>query len=163
MTQTQRKGFTLIELLMIIAIIGILSAVLLAALNDSRDSSKDASARADLNGARSQAELYFNTNGNSYTGLCGAANNAAGVKPLGGSQGQYTLAARAIGTSTNVAIGTNGATFGSTCHANATGWAAQVMLIATYNDRNIFYCTDSTGFAGTTTTSTLTANDVLCN
>jgi prepilin-type N-terminal cleavage/methylation domain-containing protein len=58
------RGFTLIELLVVIAIIGILSAVVLASLSVARDQSKDAAAKLDLNGIKTQAELYWEDNKN---------------------------------------------------------------------------------------------------
>jgi len=54
-----RKGFTLIELLVVIGIIGILSAVVLAALATARQKSRDAKRIADVGQLRVALELYF--------------------------------------------------------------------------------------------------------
>ena len=62
----QKKGFTLIELLVVIAIIGILSSVVLASLNTARAKGSDAAVKSNLNGVRSQAELSYDSSGNSY-------------------------------------------------------------------------------------------------
>src|SRR5207247_1593602 len=56
-----RKGFTLIEMLVVIAIIGILAAMVLAALGPSRNKAKDARVVADLTQARAVAETLYTT------------------------------------------------------------------------------------------------------
>lgn len=65
------KGFTLIELLMVIAIIGILSSIALAVLNNARSKATDAEIKSNLSSARGQAELFYNSTGNNtYTNVC---------------------------------------------------------------------------------------------
>lgn len=70
-----RKGFTLIELLVVISIIGILSAIVLAALSVARNSSKNASIQEETNDLRTQIELSF-SNG-VYSDLQGGSASAA--------------------------------------------------------------------------------------
>ena len=70
----QNKGFTLIELLVVIAIIGILSSVVLAALNTARGKGNDAKTKAQLSGLRAGAEVYYDTNG-TYGGTTNACDN----------------------------------------------------------------------------------------
>ncbi len=65
-----KKGFTLIELLVVIAIIGILSSVVLASLNSARGKGADTAVQTNLDNLRTNAELYYTTNGNVYTGAC---------------------------------------------------------------------------------------------
>ncbi|MES3030889.1 MAG: type II secretion system protein [Patescibacteria group bacterium] len=72
MKKFSQRGFTLIELLVVIAIIGILSSVVLASLNTARSKGADASIKANLNGIRPQAEIYYDAN-NNY-GAAGAAS-----------------------------------------------------------------------------------------
>lgn len=155
MQRTHTEGFTLIELLMVIAIIGILSAVVLASLGTARSKSADASIRQSLFETRSQGELFYYANGNSYLGVCGAAS-VGGTKSI---NAQVTAAATAAGIG-SIAINAVGTNTTATCNAIASGWATEVPLKAV---ATTMYCVDSTGVATTTGGSTLTAtNDVLC-
>ena len=147
------NGFTLIELLVVIAIIGILSAVVLASLNTSRSKGADAAARQDLMGARSQAELFFYANGNSYLGVCNTTV-IGGVKPI---NAQVQAAASVEGVNLDIVFADAGATTKATCHDSLAGWGAEVPLKA-----GGMYCVDNTGIATTTTGSTLVASDVAC-
>jgi prepilin-type N-terminal cleavage/methylation domain-containing protein len=63
---SSRRGFTLIELLVVIAIIGILSQVILSALNSARDKGADANIKSNLEGIRASATLKYDEMGNTY-------------------------------------------------------------------------------------------------
>lgn len=131
-----KKGFTLIELLVVIAIIGILSSVVLASLNTARDKGADAAAKSNLNGARAQAELYYDGNGAlGYTSVC--TNTATGAGK------QINAAKTAVG-------GVGG------CADTSTAWLGWVDLKSSTK----IYCVDSSGYAGevTATTSVTTCN-----
>ena len=65
----KQKGFTLIELLIVIAIIGILSSVVLASLNNARDKAANAVVKSSMASLRSQAEIFFDIS-QSYAGVC---------------------------------------------------------------------------------------------
>ncbi|MFZ5932784.1 MAG: type II secretion system protein [Patescibacteria group bacterium] len=59
-----RKGFTLIELLVVIAIIGVLIGLSIFGLQGSRESSRDAKRKADIELIRSGIEIYKSDCGN---------------------------------------------------------------------------------------------------
>lgn len=60
--KNHQKGFTLIEILVVIAIIGILASVVLAALNSARSKARDAQRKETLKQISRAAELYYNDN-----------------------------------------------------------------------------------------------------
>ena len=65
------KGFTLIELLAVIAVIGILAAVILASLNSARAKARDARRIADLRNMVIAIESYYADNGYYPPSNCG--------------------------------------------------------------------------------------------
>jgi len=116
----KNNGFTLIELLVVIAIIGLMSSIVLAALNSGRDKGSDASVKTQLVGIRSQAELY-NTNNNTYVAMCTTDPNIA----------KMVTAARAAG---------GGVVADSPCNSNANTWAVSAKLKG-----GGFWCVDYLG------------------
>ena len=79
MKQALQRGFTLIELLVVIAIIGILAAVVLTSLSGAQQSAQDRSIQQTLNSAASAAQIYYNQNNFTYSGMCGELAGAGGV------------------------------------------------------------------------------------
>lgn len=61
-----RGGFTLIEMLVVVAVIGLLSSVLLTSLGPARDKARDSRILQEVNQVRSLAETLYNGN---YSGL----------------------------------------------------------------------------------------------
>lgn len=149
--QGHLRGFTLIELLVVIAIIGILSSVVLASLNTARNKGADAAIKSNLSAARAEAEIYYDSNGNTY-----AASSAYGVGVCG------STGSNVISDSVNAAIAASGSgeTIASTCYATPTSWAAQVRMKSVTTD---YYCVDSTGYAATTTVATAEADGICGN
>jgi prepilin-type N-terminal cleavage/methylation domain-containing protein len=115
------SAFTLIELLIVIAIIGILASIIFTFLNSARNKSLDAKAKNQLSNMRTQAEIYYDTNSQSYSNLCSTAN---GVTKLAAT------------------------TPGAWCGSEATAWVVGVPLISSASPQN--YCVDSTGYSGLT-------------
>ncbi len=134
-----RTGFTLIELLVVIAIIGILSSVVLASLNSARNRGADANIKANLNNARGQAELYYDSGATpTYVGVCTST-----------STGIANLVAAASSTA--------GQSDGNNCQSSTSTWAAWARLKGTSGKS---FCVDNTGAAREV--NTITANTTAC-
>jgi len=142
------RGFTLIELLVVIAIIGILSAVVLASLNSARSKGIDAAVVSNLSAIQTQAELYYQDNGNSY-----------GTQALGNCPTTGTVSNMFGNTTIRAALVNSNSTMGATgndvvqCTAAGTTFMANMKLRAVQGTNTAkYFCVDSTGNATTTTT-----------
>lgn len=78
MIQRKTSGFTLIELLVVISIIGLLSSVVLSALNSARSKARDAQRVRDLGELRKALALYYDKNG-SYPDVTVSPRSSAEV------------------------------------------------------------------------------------
>ncbi len=135
------RGFTLIELLVVIAIIGILSAVVLASLNTARSKGSDASVKSALDTIRTQSNLFYDSNSNSYaTSTVAAAATAAACSTAATMFVGDPTIAKAI-TSASSSMPTGGTI---TC-AYTTGLAAWAVHASTANPAGSEWCVDSTG------------------
>ncbi len=109
---TPARGFTIIELMVITAIIGIVSALALVSLSESRRQGNDASIKSTLNGLASQAEIYYVNNGRYATTTI--SNSCAGG----------VFSDSVVSSAISNADKTNGAGL-MRCYASASGYAVQ--------------------------------------
>ncbi len=140
-----KKGFTLIELLVVIAIIGILSSVVLAALNTARGKGSDVSIKANLANTRAQAEIVYDSrtvNQLTYRDVCVngmvTGETAPGVQGIGGA---VQAASTVSGTGSIVINGVVQTALTANCNSTDLAWAASVKL----KTSGRYQCVDSTG------------------
>lgn len=140
--ESKGRGFTLIELLVVIAIIGILSSVVLASLNTARAKGSDAKVKSELAAFSTNAELLYDTQGQTYaateTGTCPSA--------LGSTLFSTTSAYNIVKDVKTVAKGGTVA-----CAGTASAYAFQAQL----NDQTngAYFCVDSTGRRATSSSA----------
>lgn len=120
----KQNGFTLIELMVVVAILGVLTAVGLPELSKAQEKSKDAAAIATLTNAAKECSLslILNGNGNDYT----AANFTAGAATVGGNcaMTSSTTGNPAVTTITGpilTLLSETGTTFTNTFNGNTPG------------------------------------------
>jgi len=114
----KKEGFTLVEMLVVIAIVGILSAAVLASLGPARNRAKDARIISGLGQLRSIAEILYD--GDYAAVVIGQADIAKIAADITNNQGGVTI----------------------TLSANTLTFAAESSLAG-----GGFYCVDSAGTA----------------
>jgi prepilin-type N-terminal cleavage/methylation domain-containing protein len=153
------KGFTLIELLVVIAIIGVLASIIIVTLNNGQTRGKNAGVKSNLANARTQAQVFYNTNSVAnltFTNVCN--NGPVGTPPVQGI-GSAVLAAAKITGLTAVGSDTGGSTSTATCNDSAGAWAAEAPLVG-----GGMWCVDSTNKSVETSgTSLSSGTDYTCN
>ncbi len=150
--------------MVVIAIIGVLASVVLAAVNSARSKGADSAVKANLASTRPQAELFYDANSYSYDGgssatdLCNSAASVGSPAVKGIYPGVYA-AAQAMSIA-SVTINNASATSASTvtCNSASTAWAAESPL-----KTGGFWCVDSGGSSKYSATALLTsATDYTC-
>lgn len=129
-----KRGFTLIELLVVVAIIGILSSIVLVALRGARDKAKDARINADLAQIRSLAEVIYD-----------------------GDYDELSLTQADVAKLNTDITNQGGALTINKTTAPASAYCAYSKLNVNVGGVTNYYCVDSTGIAGFTTTNPATA------
>ncbi len=134
------KGFTLIEIVVVIAIIGILSAVVLAVLSRPRASGADAAIKGDLRTVQTQSQLFYGDNNNRYN-----TDGATGVTPAAAcpTSGATMFAAD---TQIKSAISHINSVSGNTatCYMSSNG--SQYLIWIALKTSG-YWCVDSTGIS----------------
>lgn len=115
---TSESGFTLIELMIVVAVIGILSAVALPSYNDYVRRGKRAEARAEVLKAEGWLERYFTEN-NRYSDTSASTVNAAflsrfSVVPASGPS-NYNLTLAVTNSTFTVTATPTGSMTGDAC------------------------------------------------
>jgi len=149
------RGLTLIELLVVISIIGVLSSVLLVSVSTTRNRGKIAAVQSNLSTVRSEMELFFLNNNESYGSpagfyddCLGAIDGGSGITFGGPDIVEALISAGQSGNGNIVcAIGPGG-----------DSWAASVPL---YGGGS--WCVSSIGFGGAGTASGGSLSEAVCS
>jgi len=147
-----RKAFTLIEMLIVIAVIGVLAAIIITSVSGTRGKSNATRAKADLAQIRSVIERAYSVDGCSTFNLTNTGNKA--TISCGGtdysdiqlpSAGTYTIT---IGTCADT--GGTSWTRSGTCPTTAAAFTGAYTLTATNDGGTFGYTCTQTGCSCTT-------------
>lgn len=130
------KAFTLIELLIVIAIIGILAAMILVALNTARTRAKDARIKSDIHQLAVNASVWGLDHNNNWTSWCSDGGVSGSHKTI--LDDIFKQGGGVVPTSGKDMTGAPG------CNGQKDKWAVAAKLsIGTASESSI--CVDSTG------------------
>lgn len=87
-----QKGFTLLEILVVVALIGLLAAIGMAALASARARGEDAYIKATATNMKTQAEVFYSNNANTYGTITGEGDSVPGLDSLCVQQGSIFAA-----------------------------------------------------------------------
>ena len=128
-------GFTLIELLMVIVIIGLLSSIILASLNNSRNKGLNSQIRSQLVSARTAAEVYRDRVGNYGPSVEGSCTQG----------GSHLFKDTASGMVNFATVSNYPASVSLVCYSDGTNWAMSASLVGGGEGGFAHWCVDSWG------------------
>jgi prepilin-type N-terminal cleavage/methylation domain-containing protein len=136
-----KGGFTLLELLVVVAIIGIITALVLVALSSARNKGGDAAVKSNLATVRSRAEIFYSENSESYLPPGGSTRTKVACPVYVGPTGTniFTYDKTIADAIAEAKLRGSGVT---SCVNSATTWAVAVGLKTNSGQS---WCVDSTG------------------
>ncbi len=122
MRKNNSAGFTLIELLVVVGLIGLMAAIVMVALTDSRKKGADAAIKSNLDTIKAQSELFASDNNNSFLPAGGSVMNISTCD----SGGNNMLSLDPVIYEAVVAAMDIG--YGSACFNSSSAWAVSIQL-----------------------------------